>query len=176
MATIMLFGGNFEPYGWAYCDGRILSIAQYSALFSLVGTTYGGDGQVTFALPDLRGRVPVGAGQQPGRSDYFLGEVAGQESVTLIQSQLPAHTHPSTTNASVGVSNAAANSDDPDGTLMTTTSSAFYATGAAAGRLGGTQATITVGISGNNAPFSTMEPYLALNYIIALEGIYPSRN
>jgi microcystin-dependent protein len=176
MATILLFGGNFEPLGWAYCNGRLMSIAQNTALFSLLGTTYGGDGQNTFALPDMRGRMAVGTGQAPGRADYDLGQVSGTESRILTQAQMPAHSHPSTMTASVGVSSTGASSDDPDGTLLTTTGSAFYATGASTGHLGGLTATATIGSTGNNQPISVMPPYLVLNYIIALEGIYPSRN
>src|SRR6478672_10112699 len=93
LAEIIMFAGNFAPRGWAFCQGQILSIAQNTALFSLLGTTYGGNGQTTFALPDLRGRVPVGTGQGPGLSNYDLGQVSGSESVTLTVSQMPAHNH-----------------------------------------------------------------------------------
>jgi microcystin-dependent protein len=176
IATILLFGGNFEPLGWAFCNGQIMSIAQNTALFSLVGTTYGGNGQTTFALPDLRGRMAVGTGVPPGRSPYDLGQVSGAETATLTQAQMPAHSHPSSMTASVGVTNSGANSDEPDGTLLTTTGSAFYATGGSTGHLGGVTATVAVNSTGNNLPVSIMPPYLVLNYIIALEGIYPSRN
>jgi microcystin-dependent protein len=94
LAEIMIFGGNFAPRGWAFCDGQIMSIAQNTALFSLLGTTFGGNGQTTFALPDLRGRVPLHAGSGPGLSNYSLGEMGGQQSVTLTTSQMPAHNHP----------------------------------------------------------------------------------
>src|SRR3954469_21155899 len=93
LAEIRMFSGNFPPVGWAMCDGQLMPIRQNTALFSLLGTTYGGDGRVTFGLPDLRGRVPINAGQGPGLSNYSLGEVAGTESVTILQSQMPAHTH-----------------------------------------------------------------------------------
>jgi microcystin-dependent protein len=177
MATIMLFAGNFEPVSWAYCNGRLMSISENSALFALIGTTYGGDGQVTFALPDLQGRAAVGTGQGPGRSHYDLGQMAGAESVTLTTLQLPAHTHTAQVIPTLGTSNSPANSDDPDASLLTATGSPFYASGAApAGHLGGVTGNVTVQSSGGNAPFWKKEPYLALNYIIAVEGIFPSRN
>lgn len=176
IAQIMLFAGNFAPKSWAYCDGTVLSIAQNTALFSLLGTTYGGNGTTTFALPDLRGRVAVGAGQGPGLSNYSLGQSGGSETTVLTQAQMPAHTHPASATFSVGVSNAAANSDDPDGTLLTTTGSAFYATGAPAGRLGGVTANATIGIAGSSQPISIQSPFLVLNYIICMYGIFPPRN
>ena len=100
IGQITLFAGNFAPRGWAFCNGQLLSIAQNTALFSILGTTYGGNGQTTFALPDLRGRVPVHAGQGPGLSNYDLGQQGGAESVTLTTAQMPAHTHPANANAS----------------------------------------------------------------------------
>jgi microcystin-dependent protein len=169
MATILLFGGNFEPQGWAYCNGQIMSIAQNSALFALVGTTYGGDGRVTFALPDLRGRVAVGTGQGPGRSNYVLGQLGGVESQTLTQGQLPAHTH------SVGVptTDGTGTSDEPNGNILALQNATVYA---AAGAANGTYGGVTASAAGGNQPVSLVPPYLALNYIIALEGIFPSRN
>ncbi len=176
IAQIMMFAGTFAPKGWAYCDGSILSIASNTALFSLVGTTYGGNGTTTFALPDFRGRVAVGTGNGPGLSPRTLGEVAGTEGVTLLTSNMPAHNHPATATVQVGVTNVTANSDDPDGSLLTTTGAAFYATGAGSGHLGGVTANVTTGIVGSNQPVSTMQPYLVMNYVICLYGIFPSRN
>jgi microcystin-dependent protein len=176
IAQVIIFGGNFAPRGWMYCNGQLLSIAEYTALFSLVGTTYGGDGQVTFALPDLRGRVPVGTGTSPGRSTYDLGQVSGTEQVTLLTSNLPAHNHPATMTAQVGVTNVTPTSDDPEGSMLTTTGEAFYATGSSVGGLGGVSAGVTTGVTGGNMPFPNKSPYLAINYIICVEGIYPSRN
>lgn len=98
IAQIILFAGTFAPRGWAFCQGQILSISQNTALFSLLGTTYGGNGQTTFALPDLRGRAPIGTGQGPGLSSISLGQMAGTENVTLLITQLPAHTHTVTVN------------------------------------------------------------------------------
>jgi microcystin-dependent protein len=143
LAEIILFAGNFAPRGWAFCQGQILSIAQNTALFSLLGTTYGGNGTTTFALPDLRGRVPVGQGQGPGLSAYTLGEVSGSESRTLTVNQLASHTHV------VNASNGSATGTRPSGNVPS---------------------------GGGSQPFDTRQPYLVLNYIIALVGIFPSRN
>ncbi len=176
MAQVIMFAGNFAPRDWAYCDGSLQSIAENSALFSLLGTTYGGDGQNTFALPDFRGRVAVGTGAGSGRNPRTLGEMGGSETVTLTTGNLPAHNHPATATVQVGVTNVTANSDDPDGSLLTTTGAAFYATGAGSGHLGGVTASASTGLTGNNQPVGIMSPYLAMNYIICLYGIYPSRN
>jgi microcystin-dependent protein len=176
IAQILLFAGTFAPKNWAYCQGQIIAIQTNTALFSLLGTTYGGNGTTTFALPDLRGRVAIGAGQGPGLSIYDLGQVGGTEQVTLTTANMPAHNHPATGTVSVGVTNVAANSDDPDGSLLTTTGNPFYASGVPVGHLAGTSATVQVGIAGQSAPVGIMPPYLALNYVICLYGIYPSRN
>ncbi len=169
-AEIIMFGGNFAPRGWALCNGQILPIAQNTALFSLLGTTYGGNGQTTFALPDLRGRVPIHPGQGPGLSSYSLGQVAGSESTTLIQSNLPPaapfviHANNEATNAkpanrfpaNAGTTNIYA---DTDGGV---TMNPAMVTGGPQG--------------GSSTPFEIMQPYLCVNFIIALEGIFPSRN
>jgi microcystin-dependent protein len=177
IGSIVLFAGNFAPRGWAFCQGQILSIAQNTALFSILGTTYGGNGQTTFALPDLRGRAPVSAGQGPGLSDYGLGQTGGFENTTLLSTQMPAHNHSVQITAQVQVSTQSANSDEPNGAFLTTTGNNFYAAAGTAGNnLGGVSASGTTGISGANQPISIMQPYLALNYIIALQGIFPSRN
>jgi microcystin-dependent protein len=160
IAEIIMFGGNFAPKGWALCNGQLLSIAQNSALFSILGTTYGGDGQVTFALPDLRGRVPVHPGAGPGLPDYQLGEASGTPTVTLLSTNLPAHNHAFTYSVA-----------DPDG------GSNYFAVGNPP-RLGNTNPTASstfLGPTGSNQPVSIMQPYLCVNFIIALQGIYPSR-
>ena len=154
LATVLLFAGNFQPLGWAYCDGRLMSIAQNTALFSLVGTTYGGDGQVTFALPDLRGRTAIGAGQAPGRSVYDLGQMAGHEQVTLIQSQLPQHTH----TLNVPTTDAGGSSDDPNGNILALQNTNVYAAPSAAG---GSYGGAAAGPAGGNQPMPTLVPYLA---------------
>ena len=174
IAIIKMFGGNFAPRGWALCNGQILSIAQNTALFSLLGTTFGGNGQTTFALPDLRGRVPIHPGQGPGLSSYSLGQQAGTESITLTQNNLPPHSH--ILNANAG---GKANIANPTGNFLgvgNVPSSGeninMYNTAAGANALN--PGSITGG--GNSNPFSIIQPYLCVNFIICLEGIFPSRN
>lgn len=170
IASIIMFGGNFAPRGWALCNGQILSIAQNTALFSLLGTTFGGNGQTTFALPDLRSRVPLHPGQGPGLSNYSLGEQTGTESVTLTQNQMPAHLHTTTSfcNNSEGGSNTPAG-----GYLGKTGGDALYAPTHDNTTMGPMPNT---GITGGNQPTPIIQPILAVNFIIALEGIFPSRN
>ena len=169
MATIIMFAGNFAPRNWAFCSGQILSISSNTALFSLLGTTYGGNGQTTFALPDLRGRVPVGTGQGLGLANVTLGEVAGATSVTLIQSNLPAHIH----TVNVPTSDGNGTSDEPNGNILAVgNESIFAATSSASGSYGG----VTSGITGGNQPFGIRTPYLGMNYVICIAGIFPSRN
>lgn len=194
LAEIRLFGGNFAPVGWALCQGQLMSIAENTALFSLLGTTYGGDGQVTFALPDFRGRIALGTGQGPGLSFYDLGEVSGSEGVTIVSTQMPAHIHTggnlsgsgsvkvSSTDANQTAATAGASVATP-GSLVsraftatlgfnTTTPDTNLNTGAVG--LGGV-VPIT-GAAGGSQPHENIQPYLALNFIICTEGIYPSRN
>lgn len=164
MGQIILFAGNFAPQGWAFCDGSLLSIAQNSALFSLLGTTYGGDGQTTFALPDLRGRVAVGAGNGPGLSSYPLGMVGGEEQVTLTTNQMPLHSH------AVNASGGEGASSSPQGNLPAATEGASY--DANAGTQMGQNMIAPVG---GNQPHDNRQPMLALNYLICVQGLYPSR-
>ena len=171
IGEIKIFGGNFAPNGWAFCNGQIMSIAQNTALFSLLGTTYGGDGVQTFALPDLRGRVPLSFGQGPGLSDYVLGEASGTESVTLISTQMPAHTHSLQANSSIGstptpIGNFTAIVDGNDGRGINGFSNATD----------GTMAANAISAAGGSQPHPNMQPYLCVNFIIALQGIYPSRS
>ena len=168
IATIILFAGNFAPRGWAFCQGQILSIAQNTALFSLLGTTYGGNGQTTFALPDLRGRVPIHPGQGPGLASFSLGEVGGTATTTLLTTNMPSHNH-----SFVAVSEAGD---------LSAPAGAFLANSGALDKeykISGTQVPMNVaavGLTGGSQPFNSMQPYLALNYIICMEGIFPSRN
>ena len=171
LGEITLFAGNFAPRNWAFCDGQLLSISQNTALFSILGTTYGGNGQTTFALPDLRGRVPihVGGGTGPGLSTYVLGQSGGSENVTLITSQLPSHNHTVNGVASGG------NQPSPSGNLP-----AIESTGTSLDYSNATaNATMNAAMITNNGggqPHNNLPPYLGLNYIIALFGIFPSRN
>jgi microcystin-dependent protein len=176
VGQIVLFAGNFEPRGWAFCDGRILPIAQNTALFSLLGTTYGGDGRTTFALPDLRGRVPVGRGQGPGLSDYTLGESAGEESVTLLATEMPAHAH-GLNNMQITCDNTAATSNSPVSTIPAKISNGTnsYSTTTNAS-MHTSNNMIGTSPAGGSQPHNNNKPYLAVNYIIALQGIFPPRN
>lgn len=169
LGQLMLVCFNFAPRGWMFCDGTLLPISQYSALFSLLGTTYGGDGVRTFALPDLRGRVPLAAALSGGSTPltrHTMGETGGSEAVTLLTTQMPAHNHLVNTN---------------DGGENKSTSSGNYLGGGgrtqiyndAAGTT--TLAANAVSTSGGNQPHDNMQPYIAMNWIIAIEGIYPSR-
>ena len=169
IGSIIMFGGNFAPRGWALCNGQILSISQNTALFSILGTTYGGNGTTTFALPNLQGRIPMHEGTGPGLSGRVLGEAAGQESVTLLSTQLPTHTH-----AVACVDTQASNQARPGGNLP--------GPEAAAGanvwnnsKPDSVMAPSMIGVSGSNQPVPTEPPFLCVNFIIALEGIFPSR-
>lgn len=164
LGEIKLFPYNFAPRGWAFCQGQVLAISQNTALFSLLGTTYGGNGQTTFALPDLRGRVPLSSGQGPGLSAYSLGQNGGTENVTLTRDQMPQHNH------GVMVNSGAANTQRAAGTFLSTGGSYNSATD------NNMLAPTAISLVGNNQPHQNIQPYLTLNYCIALEGIFPSRN
>ena len=166
IAQIMMFGGNFAPRGWAFCDGQLLPISQYSALFSLLGTTYGGDGRTSFGLPDLRGRVPMHAGFGPGLTPRTLGQKSGTETNTLNVTQLPSHNHSVSlpakeeANAEVPTNNFVAGAGfDGFGTTSDTTMGALPQNNV-----------------GGNQPVNNMQPYQTVNFIIALQGIFPSRS
>lgn len=162
-----MFAGNFAPRGWAFCNGQLLSISQNSALFALLGTTYGGDGQNTFALPDLRGRAPVHAGTLSGGGTYVQGQAGGVESVTLTSTQIPPHTHTLTAGA-VGTQ------ASPAGGLPGTTPARDF-------RYSNANANVTLNpaalqTAGGSQPHDNLSPYLGISFIIALEGVFPSRN
>jgi microcystin-dependent protein len=172
LGEIRIFGFNFAPSGWAFCDGQILPLSQNTALFSLLGTTYGGDGKSTFALPNFQNSAPLQPGQGPGLSFYNLGEVGGESTVTLLTSQIPVHSH---TPLCV---NGAGSSNSPVGNILASDM---------VGRQGESRYTANPGTgptlspqalqpTGSNQPHNNMPPYLALNFCIALTGIYPSRS
>ncbi len=168
IGQVSLFAGNFAPRGWQLCAGQIMAIAQNTPLFSILGTTYGGNGTTTFALPDLRGRTAIGNGQGPGLSDYVLGEMAGTENVTLLLSNMPAHNHP------LMASLAPEDSQSPtNAALASAGGAAIYTT---AGQLDTVMKNGSVGNAGSNIPVSVLSPFLVLNYIIAVQGVFPSRN
>ena len=168
LGEIRMFAGNFAPTGWAFCQGQLLPIAQNQALFSLLGTTYGGDGRTTFALPDLRGRVPVGFGQGPGLSNRVIGEQFGSELVTLNINQMPSHNHTVNAVTTEGNQNLPTNSLPAN----TKTLDKEYSNANANTTMKATM----VNPTGGSQPFGVSQPSLGVNFIIALQGIYPSRN
>ncbi len=171
IAQILFFAGSFAPRNWAFCEGQIMQIASNTALFSLLGTTYGGNGTTTFALPDFRGRVPVGAGQGPGLSSVTIGEKFGSPATTLTIVQMPAHTH--TAAATVAAASTNGSSASPNGNIFATTgANAFAATSNGLAAPG----TLSLGVFGGNQPFTLQQPTLAINFVICLYGYYPSRN
>ena len=169
LAQIILFGGNFAPRGWAFCEGQLLPISSNSALFSLLGTIYGGDGRTTFALPDLRGRTPISPGTGPGLPTYGAGQKGGSTTNILTVGQLPAHTHL----ANINASSSDGEDTSPSGLYLGESASDLYT-----GEGGTPMATgsVSVGNTGAGQAVNNMQPYLAVNYIIALQGIFPSRN
>lgn len=175
IATIMMFAGNFAPKNWAYCAGQTISIASNTALFSLLGTTYGGNGTTTFMLPNLQGRVAVGAGQGPGLSDYELGQVGGSESTTMLTTQMPAHGHTGGL-VKIDLTSNGPTSTQANGNILASPTADSYATL-------GTTPTVNYGgfsaeasAQGGSQPFSVKQPYLGMNYVICQYGIFPSRN
>jgi microcystin-dependent protein len=187
LSTILIWPPNFAPSGWALCAGQLLAISQNTALFSLLGTTYGGNGTTTFGLPDLRGRVPLGAGQGPGLSSYVPGELGGVESVALTSSTLPPHTHSAIPTLSVNLpavtTGGTTNQPSSSVTLAAPTDSTrnplnIYSNAAPTQSLAQPTVTgsISVGSAGGGQPHENRQPFLAINYIIALQGIFPPRN
>ena len=169
IGQIIAVGFNFAPIDWALCNGQTLDINQYTALYQLIGTTYGGNGVTTFNLPDLRGRAALSWGQAPGLSNYTIGQAAGTENVTLTLPQMPQHTH------LVNGSSANATSANPGSTLVLGSASAnmkIYAAPGTATALGAG----SIGSSGGGLPHENRQPFLAINYIIALFGVYPPQS
>ncbi|KAB8142253.1 phage tail protein [Chloroflexia bacterium SDU3-3] len=165
LGEIRMFAGNFAPVGWAFCNGQLMPISQNTALFSLLGTYYGGDGKSTFALPNLIGNVPIHQGQGPGLSEHYLGEASGTESVTLLTSEIPAHTH--TTQAQ----------SNPGG-VNSPTNMAWAAQRSAANYISSANVNMAadaLALAGGFQPHNNMQPYLVVTFIIALQGIFPPR-
>jgi microcystin-dependent protein len=167
VGEIRMFGFGFVPQGWAQCNGQLLPIAQNAALFSLLGTTYGGDGRTTFALPDMRSRVPVCQGQGPGLSSYAEGQAGGVETVTLAATQMPGHAHP------VKASGGAADANQPGGRTLARSAGHIYATESGASTV---MSADMLGDTGGGQPHDNIQPYLTVNFCIALFGIFPSRS
>ena len=166
IGQIMIVSFNFAPKGWAFCDGQILPISPNAALFALLGTYYGGDGTQTFALPDLRGRVPIGMGQGTGLSSRPLGQAGGEEQVTLDITQIPSHTHVPMGAASV------ANSGSPAGNYWAMPRVLLYSAGTPDAPMNAA----ALGSTGGSQPHENRKPFLVLNYVIALQGIFPTQN
>ena len=174
VAEIRMFGFNFPPTGWAFCNGQILSISQNTALFSLLGTMYGGNGVSTFALPNLQGSVPIHQGQGPGLSDRFLGESSGEETHTLIVSELPIHNHSfvgTTTNATTITSSGNQPAKGFSGNFQANTQAKMYSTVAPNAQMN----PAAIGITGGSQPHNNMMQYLTVSFCIALQGIFPAR-
>ena len=183
----MMFAGTFAPRGWAYCDGQLLPISGNEALFSLLGTTYGGDGRTTFALPDLRGCVPVHPGTGPGRTTRKLGQKGGTEQNTLNVTQLPAHSHNAETTISgavtIGVSRRAGSVNTPVNNVLAGSGAGInlYAPDSGSAQsLGGVKTELTAATQtesvGGNQPIDNMPPFVGIHYVIALVGLFPSRS
>jgi len=170
IGEVIMFAGNFAPRSWAFCDGQLLPIASNQALFSILGTTYGGDGRTTFGLPDLRGRVPAGPRSGPGLQTIAPGEKIGTNTNTLTVNELPSHNHPLNANGTASgrstvaspANNFSAQNSDASGNYATTAD--------------GTMNAQAIGATGGNRPVNNMQPTIGINYIICTEGIYPSRS
>jgi len=171
VAEIRMFAGNFAPTGWALCNGQLLPISQNTALFSLLGTTYGGNGQTTFALPNLQGSVPVGFGQGPGLSLRDLGEIGGEPTVTLLSTEMPVHSHTAQASTSGGT-DSPANATWGESKLGKTPLNVYAASGANNVAM----SPQALAVAGGGLPHNNMPPYLCLTFIIALQGIYPPRS
>lgn len=171
LGEIRMFGGNYAPRGWAFCNGQIMSISQNSPLFAILGVTYGGNGQSTFALPNMQGRTPMHWGTGAGLSPHSLGEMSGTETVTLLSTQMPAHNH------QILAANEEGNNFTPGGnTLAGTTGSGGNANTYFNGSPNTNLNLASMGVAGGNQPHSNMSPYLCVSFIIALQGIFPPRN
>jgi microcystin-dependent protein len=175
MAVVTTWAADFSPKNWAYCAGQLLSIAQNTALFSLLGTTYGGDGRVTFGLPDLRGRMPIGTGQLAGGENYVLGEVGGNANTTLLISNIPSHNHNGAVSVSMQCNPGDGATGEPNsnvpGTLTNAYSNSTPDITMAAPAYNG-----VISVSGASIPYNNQSPYNTLNYIICMYGVFPSRN
>jgi microcystin-dependent protein len=174
IGQIIMFAGDFAPQGWVLCHGQLLPIADNPALFQLIGTTYGGDGDATFALPDLRGRVPIGDGQGRSLSNYAIGQQVGVEAVTLTSAQLPPHSHPVAALRGRGSAHVPAN-NVLLAALGGDAASGQYEVSAYAPARDATELNAhTVGLAGGSQPHNNLQPYLSVNYCIALQGVFPS--
>ena len=174
MAVITSWAADFAPKNWAYCSGQLLSISQNSALFSLLGTVYGGDGRTTFGLPDLRGRLPVGTGQLQGGNNYSLGEVAGSPSITLSINNLPAHEHNGPLNMTLQANATDGGTGEPGGNYPGMLANGYNTSPDIT--MAAPAYSAVIGVAGASIPYNSQSPYLAVNYVICMYGIFPSRS
>jgi len=185
VGQIILVGFNFAPNGWAMCNGQLMAIAEFDTLFNLIGTTYGGDGETTFGLPDLRGRVPIAQGQGPGLSSYVIGQEGGVETVTVTVAQTPQHTHtidPATLTATARCKNGLGNQQTPVGNVPAgeaADATLPYSNAAPNGNMASgavvMSGTVTAATTGGSLPHDNLQPYLAMNYCISLFGVFPTQ-
>ncbi|RZK58401.1 MAG: phage tail protein [Hymenobacter sp.] len=173
IGEIRIFAGNFAPQDWQFCNGQLVNINDYQALYSLIGTTYGGDGQTTFGLPDMRSRAAVGMGPGPGLSNYQLGQLAGAENVTLTNNQLPAHQHPVQAAPRATTGSPAVGS--PAGAYFGDQGGKVYAAGPGTTQLAAGSVVGQTAPTGGSQPHTNIQPYQAISYIISMGGIYPSQ-
>ncbi|HLP95335.1 MAG TPA: tail fiber protein [Saprospiraceae bacterium] len=173
IATIMMFAGNFAPKNWAFCAGQTIAISSNTALFSLLGTTYGGNGTTNFMLPNLQGRVAVGAGQAPGLSDYELGQTGGAALTTMSTAQMPAHGH--TASLSVELTSAPATTTQGSSNILATPTADTYATAGTTPLVNYGGLSVQDVSAGGGQPFSVVQPFVGMNYVICQYGIFPSR-
>jgi microcystin-dependent protein len=169
LAEIRMFAGNFAPVGWALCNGQLMPISQNTALFALLGTNYGGDGRVTFGLPNLMGAAPMQYGQGPGLSNRYLGEQGGEPAVTLVASDMPAHTHQAMAYAGNGTQTSPQNAVWGEALTGRQGDPLYLPTPNAA------MSPASVGVTGGGQPHNNLPPYLCVSFIIALQGIFPQR-
>lgn len=174
VGEIRLFAATFTPRNWSQCNGSLIQISTNTALYSILGTTYGGDGIQTFALPDLKGRTALGAGQSPGLAYYALGQKSGVNNITLTTAELPPHTHVTTGSVTIPAYSDEGNSNTPNGNILAA-KSGIYSTIAGDTTMKPAPFNVTVSVAGNNQPLSLNQPSLGMNYIICMFGIYPSR-
>lgn len=169
-----MFAGNFAPKSWAFCQGQTINIASNTALFSILGTTYGGNGTTTFMLPNLQGRKVVGAGTGPGLSTYALGQAGGSETVTLTANQMPAHIHSIQVTATTKGTDETGTASEPEGAWYAANGSGY--SGASNARMAPYNANVTMSTVGSDTPYEILQPYMGMNYIICQYGVFPARN